>query len=102
MRYTTHGGVFFFEGRLSGGRRLGPISVQVGGMFQHAQLRTLDDVKKAMATRVLEAGGNAVVGFTYGQQSVGFWKSLLHLDDVCWYGKGDIAVISQAELARDA
>src|SRR4051794_26005710 len=98
MRYTLLDGVGFIEENPPGVRRLGPVSVEVGGVFEHAQLRTLDDVKRAMASRVRERGGNAVVGFTYGQKSVGFWKSLVHLDDVTWYGRGEVALVTVDDL----
>jgi hypothetical protein len=94
MHVTTHDGVYFVEGDYPSARRLGPIAVEVGGVFQHAQLRTLDDVKSAMARKVTEASGNAVIRFAYGQRSVGFWRSLLHMDDVTWYGRGEIAVLA--------
>jgi hypothetical protein len=99
MRYTVFDGVGFVEDHPRGARRLGAISVEVGGAFQHAQLRTLDDVKRAMIAEVRARGGNAVVGFTYGQKSVGFWRSLIHLDDVSWYGKGEVAVVTAEDLA---
>ena len=57
------------------------------------QLKDLDDVKRLMAKRVREQGGNAVVDFRYGQRSVGFWRSLIDRDDVSWYGEGNIALL---------
>jgi hypothetical protein len=98
VRYTVCDGVGFIEGRPPGVRCLGPVEVEVGGAFEHAQLRTLDDVKRALASRVRERGGNAVVGFVYGQKSVGFWRSLVHLDDVSWYGRGEIAIVTADDL----
>jgi hypothetical protein len=99
MRYTVFEGVGFVEDVPSGVRRFGPISVDVGGAFEHAQLRSLDDVKRAMVRRVRALGGNAVVGFSYGQRSVGFWRSLVHLDDVWWYGRGEAAIVTAEDLA---
>ena len=73
--------------------------MEVGGAFTHAQLRCLDDVKQAMTPLVRARGGNAVIDFTYGQKSVGFWRSLVHLDDVTWYGRGMIAIVSADDLS---
>jgi hypothetical protein len=88
-------GVLFVEGESPNCRRLRHVAVEVGGAFTHAQLKSLDDVKRALADQVRRAGGNALVDFKYGQRSVGFWRSLLHLDDVAWYGSGDAAVVGE-------
>ena len=76
MRYTLHDGIGFFEGVPPDAASLGPVRVEVGGFFVSAQLRTLDDVKRELARVVRAKGGNALVGFTYGQRSVGFFRSL--------------------------
>lgn len=93
MRYTTFAGIYFVEGTPKHCQRLGQVSVEVGGAFEHAQLRSLDDVKRALADKVKAHGGNAVIAFDYGQKSVGAFRSLFHLDDVAWYGKGEIAIV---------
>lgn len=98
MYWSQSGNIYFVEGRPPKSRDLGAVSVEVGGAFQHAQLRTLDDVKRAMAGKVRVKGGNAVIDFKYGQKSVGFWRSLFHTDDVTWYGSGRIATISASDL----
>jgi len=87
MYWSQFGDVYFVEGSPSSTRDLGSVSVEVGGTFQHAQLRTLDDVKRAMSAKVRAKGGNAVIGFKYGQKSVGFWLNLPHgRRDVVWVG----------------
>ncbi len=52
MHWSQSGNIYFVEGRPAKLRDLGLVSVEVGGAFQHAQLRTLDDVKRAMAGKV--------------------------------------------------
>lgn len=91
---TTFDRIKFVEGRPPGTRLLGPIRVEIGGAITSAQLKNLDDVKRLMAKRVREEGGNAVVDFRYGQRSVGFWRSLIDRDDVSWYGEGNVALLS--------
>ncbi len=93
MFTTIFGGITFVEGCPASANILGPIRVNIGGVLTSAQLKNLDDVKRLMADRVREAGGNAVVDFEYGQRSVGFWRSLIDRDDVNWYGEGRIAVL---------
>lgn len=93
MFTTVLDGIRFVEGRPADAREIEHVSVSIGGVFQSAQLRNLDDVKRLMAERVRRAGGNAVIEFRYGQKSVGFWASILQRDDVNWYGSGIIALI---------
>lgn len=59
-----------------------------------SQLRCLDDVKDILAKKVQAAGCNALVEFTYGQRSVSFWRSLMSVDDVIWWGKGKSAKVN--------
>lgn len=91
MFTTTTDGVMFVEGEIPGCRQIKPISVKIHGAFSQAQLKSLDDVKKKMASIAKQHGGNAVVQFKYGQRST-FWTTLLGIDDVSWYGDGIIAL----------
>jgi len=93
MHLTVHDGITFCEGRPEEYDEIKPISIELGGVIQQAQLKTLKDVKTLMAERAKQAGGNAIIDFTYGQRSVGFFRSILQLDDVNWYGGGVVAVI---------
>ncbi len=85
----VHAGVLFSERHPSNVRALRPVEVflddqWVGG----SQIKTLEDVKNEMAKKVKAQGGDALIQFTYGQKSSGFWKSLFSIDDVIWWGKG--------------
>ena len=93
MHVTLHNGIRFYEGRPKEYDELAPISIELGGVIQQSQLKTLKDVKTEMAKRVQQAGGNAVIDFKYGQQSVGWFRSILQLDDVNWYGNGVVAIV---------
>jgi hypothetical protein len=90
MIRTTFDGILFIEGECKEAQQIKPISVRIHGFFSQAQLKSLDDVKKDMALLAREAGGNAIIRFTYGQRST-FWTTLLGVDDVSWYGEGIIA-----------
>lgn len=90
MIRTTYDGVMFIEGDLQAAQPIKPVSVRINGMFSQAQLKTLDDVKRKMAKLAKEAGGNAIVQFTYGQRST-IWTAFFGLDAVGWYGDGVIA-----------
>jgi hypothetical protein len=92
MYAAQYKGVWFVEGMPNGCRLLGPISTEINEAFGQSQLKSLDDVKERMVGLVHQMGGNAVVNFKYGQRS-SFWKSLWGVDNVWWYGSGQIAVI---------
>lgn len=95
MQVTVHNGITFYEGRPSSALRvIRPVKVEIGGVFRQAQLKTLRDVKDVLAAEAKKSGGNAIVDFEYGQRSVSFWRSLLQLDEINWYGRGKIAQIT--------
>lgn len=98
MHISEYDGIYFVEGIPPEARIIGNISTVLDGAFRNAQLKNLDDVKKAMAEQVRSYGGNAVVDFKYGQHSTGFWQSLFSLDNVCWKGEGKIACINLSNL----
>lgn len=93
MYESNFEGIRFIEGRPAA-RVIEPVRVELGGVFRSSQLKTLDDVKRAMADRVRAQGGNAVIDFKYGQRSVGILRSIFQRDDVSWYGEGVIAFVS--------
>jgi hypothetical protein len=92
--FTTHfDDIAFVEGLPKDCEHIRRIKVEIGGVIQQAQLKSLDDVKRAMAADAKRAGGNAIVDFKYGQRSVGWLRSLWQMDDVNWYGTGIVAVL---------
>ena len=91
-------GIYFVEGAPAGARRIAPVSTKIDGMFSNAQLKSLDDIKTAMAAEARRKGGNAVIDFKYGQRQRSFWGSLFSLDDVRWEATGTIALINPSAL----
>ena len=91
-------GICFVEGIPSDTRHIAPISTKIDGFSSNEQLKSLDDIKVAMASATKRKGGNAVVAFKYGQKQKSFWRSLFSLDDVRWEASGMIAIISPAVL----
>ncbi|MHB1297313.1 MAG: hypothetical protein ACYC0B_02190 [Gemmatimonadaceae bacterium] len=89
-RGTISDGVFFTESAPASARVLGPASVEIS-----RQNATLTDVKHALALRAVKAGGNAIVGFRYGQRAHSWWELLLlKWDTESWYGRGSIAILN--------
>jgi len=99
MYFSEFKGVFFIEGAPSEARVIAGISSELNGFFSQNQLRSLDDLKEKMKDDVIGRGGNCVIDFKYGQRST-FWKSLLGMDNVFWYGTGKIARIDPADLQK--
>ncbi len=94
MHVTIQDGIAFYEDLPDKYDRIESVSIEIGGMLiSQSQLKTLKDVKRELAARAKSVGGNAIVNFRYGQKSVGFFRSLLQLDDVNWYGSGVIATV---------
>ncbi len=92
-------GVLFIEGQPEGVRSIGHVEVKLNGAFSQAQLKSLEDVKRELIKKVRAKNGNCLINFKYGQRT-SFWTTLISLDDVGWYGSGDVVSISDAE--RDA
>jgi hypothetical protein len=99
MYWSIHGGVYFVEGSPEKHLPLSPISTELNDFFAQNQLRTLDDLKDRMASHAQSLGGNAVISFKYGQRS-SVWKSLFGMDNVLWYGSGEVARIDPALLPK--
>ena len=100
MYNTEMDGIIFVEGRFpEEARMIRPISVKIHGVLSQAQLKSLNDVKKAMASQARGMGGNAIVEFKYGQRST-FLTTLLGIDDVSWYGEGVLCEIPHGAYSR--
>ena len=95
MAYTSlYKGFIFIEGNEPSAKLLGKVEYKKAFSY-NAQLKTLDVVKEQLMEKAQALGANAVVNFTYGQKSSGWFKSsLLALDDnIKWYGDGMAAIL---------
>jgi hypothetical protein len=98
MKYTVTDGVAFFEGRVSSARIIQGIETSMDRMFSQTQLKSLESLKKAMAKRAIQLGGNCIMCFEYGQKQSSFFKSIFSLDDIFWQGKGIVAIVDPDNL----
>lgn len=94
MTSTECDGILFFEDYPAEVEKGDAISTSIGGVFANAQLASLRDVKVQLAQECKRRGCNAIVGFTYGQRSSGFFASIFSRDDVKWYGTGYVGKLS--------
>jgi len=93
---TKTDGVFFTEGKeLEGQRVIGQVDWKASG--QNQDLRY---VKANLAKKVRDAGGNALVQFTYGQKGRHWFNSGGLVDSENWYGAGTVVSIN-LELVDD-
>lgn len=99
VHWSKFDDVYFVEGSLPGAELRGEISEELNGVFSQSQLKSLDDVKRAMLATVQRSHGNAVLNFKYGQRS-SFWKSLWGMDNVHWFATGTVAVINPDDLPK--
>ena len=100
MVYTSiYKGIIFVEGNEPSAKTLGAVEYK-HFLSYNSQLKSLDSVKDQLVERTLALGGNAVLNFTYGQKSFGWFKAALcSLDDnIQWYGSGVAAIIPPARI----
>ena len=87
---TEFDGVFFDEGNVDGMTVVKDISTQLNSGFGQDQLKSLRDVKKAMAAVARENDCNIVSNFKFGQRNGSIWQQLWSVDNVLWYGSGTL------------
>ena len=100
MAYTSiYKGFVFIEGYEPTANVLGKVEYKKNFSF-NAQLKTLNDVKDQLIEKAQMLGANAIVNFTYGQKSSGWFKSaLFSLDDnIKWYGSGEAAILPEEKI----
>ena len=93
---TNFDGVLFSESRPANAKPIRETQVTLDNkLFGGTQLQNLDHVKAALAKQVKEAGGNALIAFEYGQKTPSFFRTLLSVDNIAWWGKGVIAKVAK-------
>lgn len=97
MHWSELDGVVFIEESYPGVNIISHVTCSIHGLFSQAQLKNLNDVKRKLAREVKSKGGNCLINFKYGQKS-SFWTTLIGIDNVNWYGEGDVGRMSDVEL----
>jgi len=93
MPYTSfYKGIAFIEGNIPNAKIVKPnVSARLGGFGSH--LKTLTDVKDILVNQCISSNANAVINFKYGQKT-----RLLAIDDMVFFGSGDLAVLDEQTL----
>jgi len=101
MYTSEYDGILFVEGHPENAKIICHVEAKLHGIFTQPHLKTLDDVKKKIVGDVKSKGGNSLINFKYGQTS-SFWSTLIGIDNICWYGSGDVAIIDRKNYAKVA
>lgn len=87
---TERGGVRFDEQEPLGFRKIARIDTTLNSVFGQDQLKSLRDVKEAMAREAKSMGGYYISNFSYGQKNGSLIQQIFSIDNVLWYGSGDV------------
>jgi len=90
---TVYDGVIFIEGKDPRVSIKGNVNYKYGSIG--SQLKSLNDVKKALAYQAQSQGCNCIVEFEYGQKS-----SWFSLDDMKWFGNGKCGTLSEEDYQK--
>lgn len=83
----------FDERKPEGFRFITSLDTQLNSGFGQDQLKSLRDVKEAMAKEAKARGANYIANFTYGQQNGSVLQQLWSIDNVKWFGRGEAGVL---------
>jgi len=97
MYYSKNFDIYFIEGNIPSTNIISHIDKEMHGLLSQSQLKTLDDVKKTLSIHIKGKNGNALINFKYGQKS-SFFRSLISIDNISWYGSGDIVKLSDEQI----
>ena len=96
MAFTTiFEDIVFVEGDFPGAVRYSAIKSDKTRGFG-TQLKSLADIKHALAEKAKKGNANAVLDFEYGQKS----RFFLSFDNVGYWGSGVAAVIPQSDYEK--
>lgn len=94
---TERGGVKFDEKIPPNFRIIKRIDTVLNSALSQDQLKSLRDVKEAMAEEAKALGGNYIANFTYGQRTGSFLQVVWSVDNTLWFGSGDVGILTGEE-----
>lgn len=92
---TERGGVKFDEQEPTDFKAIVRINTQLDSGFGQDQLKSLRDVKEAMAIEAKAKGANYIANFVYGQRNGSVFQQLWSVDNVLWFGQGDAGIVEE-------
>jgi len=100
MRITEKNGVYFTESNLDFLESIKVINHKLDGIFGHAMLKNLSDLKADMASFALSNNCNIIHCFKYKQKQRVSIRQFFGTDDTYWEGSGVCSKISLKELEK--
>ena len=91
---TEHSGVKFDEAHPANFILIVRIETTLNSGFGQDQLKSLRDVKEVMAQRAKASGGSYIADFRYGQRNGSILDQLWSLDNVLWFGAGNLGYLN--------
>ena len=92
---TERGGVKFDEKQPANFVLIRRLETSLNSAFGQDQLKSLRDVKEAMATHAKAMGGSYIANFTYGQRNGSVLQQIWSVDNVLWFAAGDVGYIQE-------
>lgn len=92
---TERRGVWFDEKCPENFRAIQHIDTVLNSALSQDQLKSLREVKEAMAEEAKRLGGNYIANFTYGQRVGSVMQQIWSVDNTMWFGSGDVGVIHE-------
>lgn len=92
---TERAGVRFDEKKPATFRFMFHLDTRLNSGLGQDQLKSLQDVKEAMALQARSRGADYIANFTYGQKNGSVLQQLWSLDNVMWFASGDAGVIEE-------
>ena len=97
MKFIKYKDIYFCEENIENVRIIKHFSTKLDGFFKESQLKSLDSIKEQFYLLSKEYNGNVVMNFKYGQKSNNWFLSMFSLDDIYWYGEGDLIKLDKIE-----
>ena len=92
---TERGGVTFNEKEPIDFEFICHIETNLNSGFGQDHLKSLRDVKEKMAVLAKDMGGSYIANFTYGQRNGSVIQQLWSIDNVLWFGAGDVGKMNK-------
>ncbi len=90
---TERGGVKFDERCPVSFVKICHLDTSLNSALGQDQLKSLRDLKEVMAAEAKRLGGNYIANFKYGQRNGSVLQQLWSVDNILWYGSGDVGTL---------
>ena len=100
MKLVKYKDIYFFESNIKDINIIKHITTKIDGFFTQSQLKNLDSVKENLYNQAKINNSNCIINFKYGQKQNSFLNSFFSLDDIYWFGEGDLVFLKEKEIKK--